>query len=185
MPGKITLHVGSVPSSVSNKVFSNMPSFKPVDKDTELPSRLVLLADGGKQIWSVTEQDFVVGGLPLKYPAVGIVNLANLGPDGVYEVFASTITINSDLRPGEPLHLGGFVVTTSRVVKAGETVPALLLLGGGADTYISIEAAPASTKSGETAKPGPLLTIFDEHMKLADRTIAVEIWRKTNKSVRE
>jgi len=166
--------IGDVLTTVSSKSFTTT-LVTPYEKGKSL----VLDNSCGKQAWSYDSVDFVIGGKTVTHPVVGIVDCHD--PNFASTVLASKTVISVDIKAGEVLHLGGYLIDANRAIKAGETLPTLLLFSNGKYSIISIEEAPKGENKGDAAKSQPLLTFFDEHMDLSERTFAVEAWRLANK----
>src|SRR5258708_26320215 len=137
------------------------------------------------RLLTVRVHKFVIGGHPVKYPVLGSVNCkgAGSGADSNCTVFASTTVITADMRAGEVLHSGGYLLEATRVVKIGEAVPTLLFIGNKGQSILSIEAALKTKDKGDAAKPQPWLTIFHERLKPGDRTPILKAWRGAKKTL--
>ena len=182
--GQITL--GDLPGAVSNKAFTSTP-VAPLKKGTVLASSYIMDNWCGKQSWGFDSYDFLIGGNTVTFPVIGLMDCSGSDSTGNYTVLASKTVFAVDIKAGELLHSGGYLIEAKRAIKAGETIPTLLFWGSGGDSFLSIEEAPKAEGNNSTAKPQPLLTIFDEHMKPNERTsvvgarwIAKKIVRETN-----
>ena len=170
--------VGDIPLKVSSKVFTTKP-VATFEKGASEPAYFIIRS-GGYEGWSVRMRDFVIGEQTVKYPVFGIVNCSGFDSTGYCTMIASTTVFTADIKAGEALRSGGYLIEAKRSVKAGEAVPTLLLIGNSSYSILSIEAAPATKEKGDAAKPQPWLTIFDERLKPGDRSLALETWRSSN-----
>jgi hypothetical protein len=74
----------------------------------------------------------------------------------------------TDIKAGEKLHSDGYQIEAKRAVKGGHSIPALLVIGSGAYSLVSIEAA----SDGK-----PWFAVFKDDMKPDARVSAIETWR--------
>jgi len=173
-----TLTVGDVPPAVSSKAFTTTPVVQ-LKKGEVRPANFII-GNGSQSVWDVRVHEFVTGGHKVRYPVLAIVNCSSSAADGNCSMVASTTVMTVDLKAGEEVYSDGYVLEATRAVKAGETVPTLLFIGKKGQSIMSIEAAPDAKDKGNSAKPQPWLTIFDERLKPSDRSQAVEAWRNSN-----
>jgi hypothetical protein len=143
----------------------------------------LVMGDGRDTYWDERVHDFVIGGQTVKYSVFGIIPGSGSDSAGNFTVFASTTVIREDVRAGEVLRSGGYLVEAKRAMKAGESIPTLLLTTDQkAYSILSIEAAPATKGKDkrDAAKSQPWLAIFGEHATPRDRALALEAWRISN-----
>jgi hypothetical protein len=100
-----------------------------------------------------------------------------------FAAFASTTSVKMDLRAGEAARAGGYLIAAKQAIKAGDAVPSLLFMRGDYYSIMSIEPLPKQNEETDTAALEPFLTIFDEHLKEADRTQALQAWRASNNAL--
>lgn len=176
-----TITVGDVPAAVTTKAFVNTPVVQ-FRKGEVRPANFVI-GNGSESLWDVRAHEFVINGHSVRFPVLGIINCSGSTAGADCSVVASMTNMKVDLRVGEEAHYDGYVLEAARTVKAGETVPTLLIISKKGQSVISIEAAPDAKSKGEAAKPQPWLTIFDERLKQSDRTLTLGAWRDANETV--
>jgi hypothetical protein len=167
---------------VATKAFTTTPVL-PLKKGAVQPAKGVIGPLGLTQMWSLLLHPFTIGAQTLNYPVIGSVRCSNFSATGSFtRVIASTTTIKADLKAGEVLHSGGYLIEAKQPIKAGETIPTLLVTFLGKYFILSIEDAPQAQK--KDLAPQPRLAIVSERATPADRDIALEAWRTSNQSAR-
>ena len=165
---------------IASKAFATTP-VQPLHKGTVLPAKGILGPLGLTQMWSLRSHAFTVGSQTLTYPVVGSVRCSNFSDTGSFtRVIASTTQIKVALKAGEALHSGGYLIEASQAIRAGETIPTLLVTFSGKTFILSLEDAPQSQK--KDLAPQPRWSIVSERASAADRAIALEAWRTANQS---
>jgi hypothetical protein len=155
------LSIGGDISPVDNKTFT-CATVQPLKKGDKIAART-----SDDQAWSADKFSFKIGDNTVAYPVMAMVKCS----DGNFQVlFAAKTTIKVDMKAGEVIHSEGFSIEAKRAIKAGETIPTILI----GDSPISIEADSQAQDS--KAKPKPFLTIFKDDAKKEDRALALEAW---------
>ena len=161
---------------IASRAFVTTP-VEPLHKGTVLPAKGILGPLGLTQMWSLRTHAFALGGQTLTYPVIGSVRCANFSDTGSFtRVIASSTSVKADLKAGQMLHSGGYVLEASQLVRAGESIPTLLVMFSGKTFILSLE------ESGQSQKPR--LAIVGERTPAADRAIALEAWRTANQSAK-
>jgi hypothetical protein len=163
--------------------FVNTPVV-PFEQGRRLAAGIILVSDGTVQSWSLMK-DCVIGERTVKYPVVGMVKFPDSGSTkgSVITVVVSRTVISEDIPLGAVLHSGGYLMEAKRAIKAGDIIPTLLIKGDTGDSIMSMEAAPNAVEKGDSGKPQPWLTIFDERPKDTERALALDGWRISNERV--
>jgi hypothetical protein len=168
--------------AIAAKAFTAAP-VQPLHKGNVLPAKGVIGPLGLTQMWSLRTHAFALASQTLTYPVIGSVRCSNFSATGSFtRVIASTTSIKADLKAGQVLHSGGYLVQAAEPIKAGETIPSLLVTFFGKFFILSLAEAPQSQK--KDLAPQPRLSIADDRATPADRDIALEAWRVANQSAR-
>jgi hypothetical protein len=168
--------------AIAAKAFTATP-VQPLHKGNVLPSKGVIGPLGLTQMWSLRTHAFALASQTLTYPVIGSVRCSNFSATGSFtRVIASTTSIKADLKAGQVLHSGGYLVQAAQPIKAGESIPSLLVTFFGKFFILSLAEAPQSQK--KDLAPQPRLSIADDRATPADRDIALEAWRVANQSAR-
>ena len=166
---------------IARKAFLSAPVI-PLPKGTVLPTRGVVGPLGMDRMLTLRQQDFAIGTRTLRYPVIGMMRCSNFPYTGEFVmVIASTTLIHENVKSGEVLHTGGFLLQARRAFRAGEKLASVRVLFQQKQFFFSIEEAPEATG----AAPQPLLSIVQEHRSAADLDVALEAWRLSNQSARE
>jgi hypothetical protein len=156
----------------------------PLKKGAVLPAKGAIGPLGLTQMWSLRQHPFPLGSRTVNYPVIGSVRCSNFSATGSFtRVIASTTSIKADLKAGQLLHSGGYLIQANQPIHAGETIPTLLVVFSDKTFIFSIEEAPQSQK--KDLSPQPRLAIASERAKPADHDIALEAWRTSNQSAHE
>ena len=93
-------------------------------------------------------------------------------------VLPAVLTFKVSIDAGKKAHLGGYLISTGRSVKTGDSIAVFVLSGV---AVLSVEAA--EPKSGGSAEPW--FTAFKEDAKPSiDPAAAVKVWRVEKEYVR-
>jgi len=167
---------------IATKVFTSTPVL-PLHRRTVLPAKGVFGPLGLIQMWSLRLHPFTLGGRTVNYPVIGSVRCSNFSATGSFvRIIASTTSIKANLKTTELLHSGRYLIEARQPIRAGETIPTLLVAFGGQTFLLSLEDAPSSQE--KDLAPQPRLSIASERATPADRDIALEAWRIANQSAR-
>jgi hypothetical protein len=168
--------------AIVSKAFVSTP-VEPLHKGTVLPAKGILGPLGLTQMWSLRSHAFTLGSQTLVYPVAGSVRCSNFSDTGSFtRVIASATQVKVAIKAGEVLHSGGYLIEAGQAIRAGETIPTLLVIFSGKTFILSLEEAARSQKKELAAQPR--LSIVSERASAADRGIALEAWRTANQSAR-
>jgi hypothetical protein len=153
-------------SAIDTKAFTCTPAqlFKNGDKVAAQVSQ--------DQAWSVDKRALRVGTNQLTYPIMAMVKSS----DGFHRIFPALLKTKIDIKAGEPLRFDGYQIETKPVVKAGDTIPVLLI----GDAMLSVEPAEGAKDKSDTK---PWFAAYKDGTKLSDRPALVEVWRVENDNV--
>jgi len=160
------ISIGGDISAIDNKVFTCTPVqlFKKGDKVAAQVSQ--------DQVWSVDKHALPVGAIQVTYPILAMVKSS----DRFHIIFPALLKAKLDINASETLRLDGYQIETKRAVKAGDTIPVLLI----DDTLLSVEPADAAKDKSNTK---PWFAAYKDSTKLSDRPALVEVWRVNNEHV--
>ena len=174
---QITLASGAQP--IVRQAFLNAPVV-PLPKGTVLPSMGVLGPLGMDRMLSLQRHDFNLASRSVGYPVVAMMRCSNFPDTGEFvRVIATSTLLHGSVNTGAVLHAQGFVLEAKRAFHAGERIPSLRVVFQQKQFIFSLEATSESTSN---ATPQPLLSIVPEHLTPADRNVALEAWRLSNRS---
>lgn len=173
-----TITLKGIPPSVSTKLFTTIEIVPLKDADG-LPANFVI-GHGCTQLWDVRVHNYAGDPRSVRYPVLGIVDCPKFAGRS-FGVLASTTRIKTELKVDEAVDSADYLIQSKHTFKAGEAIPSLLLMRGRYYSIISIEPVPKQNETNETAMP--YLAIFDTHLNQKDRSLAIEAWRLSNKTV--
>ena len=152
-------------SGVYNNAFACTP-VHPLKKGDTLAADI-----SNYEIWGREHAQLSVGTYNVKHPILGLVAETFKDKDGseyfkYVTVYPTVCKAKTDIKAGVALHSSGYVIETSRSVKAGDSIPAVCVYG---DEILSVGA-------GSEARPW--FTAFPEGTKSDPRSHAIEVWNK-------
>jgi hypothetical protein len=153
-------------SAIDTKVFTCTP-VQPFKKGDKVAAQV-----SEDQAWSVDKRALRVGANQVTYPILAMVKSS----DGFHSIFPALLKSKIDIRASETLRLDGYQVETKRAVKAGDTIPVLLI----GDALLSVEPADGAKDKSDTK---PWFAAYKDSTKLSDRPALVEVWRVENEHV--
>lgn len=104
----------------------------------------------------------------VQYPILASIKY---GQNQYMTVLPADLVSKVSIAAGKAVHLGGCLISTTRPLKPGDSIPVLLMSGVWA---LSVEVADAKV----AGTPTPWLTVFKEDTKSSiDRAAAISVWR--------
>ncbi len=152
-------------SGVSNGAFACTPIYPLKNGDT-------VAADiSDYESWSRKHAPLKIGTEELRLPVLGMVADRHKDPDGkewftMATVFPMVCNAKVNIKAGAAVHLGGYVIQTSRSLKAGDPIPAVCVDG---DAILSVGAANEAR---------PWFTAFPDGADSDDHSRALMAWGK-------
>ena len=124
------------------------------------------------QSWTTERVPLPIGSNTLTYPRVGVIQHPLTNNAYTFYVFQpAVLKAKVDLKPGVTNRSGGFEITATRAVKAGDSIPAIY------DGPGRVFSAEADEGVKNTSDARPWFTAFGREMEPGDRADAIRAWR--------
>jgi len=136
-------------------------------KKGEKVAGLIEVAKNGKNIlWSASTHSFRIGTKQLAYPIMAI--------GSGHTALAAIVNAKIDIKASEKVRMDGYEIETERAVSAGESIPALYILGHNNVALLSLEVS----RDGK-----PVFASFTDEMDFDSRADAIKFWQQEHEHV--
>jgi hypothetical protein len=150
-------------SDIVTDSFTSTPLY-PLKKGARFGARL-----SGDEAWGVESCSVQAGSRTVQIPIISMVKAG----DTVHTVFPATFKAKIDIAAGRTIHSSGYLIITSRAIKAGEPVPVLDV----GDGIFSLEKSQSQTKD---AADEPSIAVLKDGLTARERVSACEAWLLVN-----
>jgi hypothetical protein len=168
MAGEMT--VGADIPPIETQAFT-CTTIQPIKKGDKVAGYFEVGQAGQNKLWSVATHAFEVGANQVAYPIMAIVPSS----DGAgHSLIAAILQAKTGIAAGSSLRADGYQIETERAVAAGESIPALYVIGQNTIALLSIAA------SGERKS---VFAAFADGMGSGVRASFIETWQLENDHV--
>ena len=123
------------------------------------------------QSWTVKEVRLCVRDHTVMCPAVGLIQKFVDSHSFVLQtVSPAVVKSRIEIKPGKAIHLDGYAIEATRLVRVGETIPVICING----SMLSVEVAGAA--KGATDQR-PFLLVFQDGNSHAERISEIKLWQ--------